>query len=47
MTDIEMPNMDGLEFCRRVREKSRSIPIIITTAYTTTEIYSRQWLNPD
>ncbi len=27
----------GLEFCRRVREKSRSIPIIITTAYTTTE----------
>ncbi len=37
MTDIEMPNMNGLEFCREVRKKSSSAPIIITTAYTTTE----------
>lgn len=37
MTDIEMPNMNGLEFCKRVREESRDVPIIITTAYTTTE----------
>jgi len=37
MTDIEMPNMNGLEFCKRVREKSKNVPIIITTAYTTTE----------
>jgi YesN/AraC family two-component response regulator len=37
MTDIEMPNMNGLEFCKRVREESKDVPIIITTAYTTTE----------
>jgi len=36
ITDIEMPNMDGLSFCKKIREKNRKIPIIITTAYTTT-----------
>ncbi len=28
ITDLAMPNMEGLELCRRVREKS-TIPIII------------------
>ena len=37
ITDIEMPKMDGLELCRIIRKKDKSTPIIISTAYTTTE----------
>lgn len=37
MTDIEMPNMDGLTLCREIRKSDKRIPIIITTAYTNTE----------
>jgi len=37
ITDIEMPNMDGLTLCKTIRAKDKTTPIIITTAYTTTE----------
>ena len=37
ITDIEMPNMDGLTLCKTIRTKDKSTPIIISTAYTTTE----------
>jgi len=37
ITDIEMPNMDGLSLCKTIRSNDKSTPIIITTAYTTTE----------
>ena len=37
ITDIEMPNMDGLTLCKTIRAKDKSTPIIISTAYTTTE----------
>ena len=37
ITDIEMPKMDGLALCRKIREQDKSTPIIISTAYTTTE----------
>jgi len=37
ITDIEMPNMDGLTLCKNIRKKDKTTPIIITTAYTSTE----------
>jgi len=37
MTDIEMPNMDGLTLCKEIRKNDKTTPIIITTAYTNTE----------
>ena len=32
ISDIMMPNMDGFEFARRVRENDKSIPILFMTA---------------
>ncbi len=37
ITDIEMPKMNGLEFCKRVRKEDDKTPIIIMTAYSHTE----------
>ncbi len=37
ITDIEMPNMDGLTLCKNIRKEDKKTPIIITTAYTSTE----------
>ncbi|MCK5854930.1 MAG: response regulator, partial [Sulfurovaceae bacterium] len=37
ITDIEMPNMDGLTLCKEIRQEDKTTPIIITTAYTSTE----------
>ncbi len=36
ITDIKMPIMDGLEMSKKIREHSRSVPIIITTAFNDT-----------
>jgi DNA-binding response OmpR family regulator len=33
--DLKLPGMDGLEICRRVRAKSRYIPILMLTAKST------------
>src|SRR5262249_2980777 len=37
ITDLRMPNMDGLELCRRVREESR-VPIIVLSVKGEEEI---------
>ena len=37
ITDIEMPNMDGLTLCKHIRKMDKTTPILITTAYTSTE----------
>ncbi len=36
ITDIAMSGMNGLEFCRKIREHDLQTPIIITTAFTDT-----------
>jgi len=37
ITDIEMPHLNGLELCRKIRKKDKETPIIITTAYTSVD----------
>ncbi|MDQ1341211.1 MAG: hypothetical protein QG567_2369 [Campylobacterota bacterium] len=37
ITDIKMPIMDGIEMSKKIREHSKNIPIIITTAFSDTE----------
>lgn len=37
--DIEMPYLNGLEVAEKIRETNKTIPIIITTAYTDTEYF--------
>jgi DNA-binding response OmpR family regulator len=39
MTDVIMPEMDGFELCKRIREKEkyREIPVVFLTAKTRDE----------
>jgi len=37
ITDIEMPEISGLEFCKEIRKIDKDTPIVITTAYTSVE----------
>jgi len=37
ISDISMPQMDGLEMTRHIKKSNPSIPIIITTAYSSAE----------
>jgi two-component system response regulator AtoC len=40
ITDLKMPNVDGLSLIRLVREKNNTIPIIIITGYGSDENYT-------
>ncbi len=37
ITDLKMPNVNGLSFIKMVREKNSEVPIIIITAYGSEE----------
>ena len=37
ITDIEMPLLNGLDFCKEIRKADLETPIMITTAYTSVE----------
>ncbi len=37
LLDIEMPDVDGFDVCRRVRETDRNVPIVFVTAYADLE----------
>ena len=37
ITDINMPNMDGIQMCKEIRNISKNIPIIILSAYNDNE----------
>lgn len=40
ITDIRMPNMDGIEFLKKVRKRDPSTPIIIISGFFSKEISS-------
>ena len=37
ITDISMPQMDGLEMTRQIKAENPSVPVIVTTAYSSTD----------
>lgn len=41
VTDILMPEMDGLVMARKIRDLDRAVPIIVTTAFEQTDYMSR------
>lgn len=38
VTDIDMPGMDGLELCNRIRKTGATVPILVITSYSDKEM---------
>lgn len=38
VTDIDMPGMDGLEFCNRIRKTGAKVPILVITSFSDKEM---------
>ena len=45
--DIKMPGMDGIELLKRIREKSRQVPVILCTAYSEYKQNFETWASDD
>jgi CheY-like chemotaxis protein len=41
LTDLQMPNMDGLELVKQIRERFPTVPVILLTAFGSEEIAKR------
>ncbi|MGE5503285.1 MAG: HD-GYP domain-containing protein [Actinomycetota bacterium] len=41
VTDIKMPEMDGLEMAKRIKAHAEDIPVIVVTAYNETDYFMR------
>ncbi|WP_291811654.1 response regulator [Limnobacter sp.] len=41
ITDIDMPGMDGLELCNRIRKTGATVPIVVITSYSDKEMIQR------
>ena len=39
ITDIEMPNLNGIEMSKKIREINKDIPIVVVSAYSNTEYF--------
>jgi two-component system, chemotaxis family, chemotaxis protein CheY len=41
ITDIDMPGMDGLELCNRIRKTGATLPIVVITSHSDKEMIQR------
>lgn len=42
LTDWEMPNLDGIQLAKRIREYSNTVKILLITSFFTDELYRKE-----